>query len=54
MRVLVDTNVIIDVLQNRQPWLRLSISRNIVAPVVEKPDMVSKNASVKLVIAPLK
>ena len=34
--------------QNRMPWLSDSTSAKTVAPVVVKPDMVSKNASVTL------
>ena len=39
--------------QNTRPWGRLSTSSIIVAPVVVKPDIVSKKASVKLGIYPL-
>ncbi len=38
--------------QNRIPWEMLSMSVRVVAPVVVKPDMVSKNASVKEGMAP--
>jgi hypothetical protein len=38
--------------QNIKPWGSPSILVRIVAPVVVKPDIVSKNASVKLGISP--
>ena len=40
--------------QNRVAWLIDSMFVKIVAPVVVNPDIVSKNASVKFGIAPLK
>ena len=38
--------------QNRMPWGKISTSSMIVAPVVVKPDIVSKKASVKLLRYP--